>query len=1092
MPASNYQREKDGLRLQFKGINTVNPPDKMPPYKYPFAQNIRAYLRDRTTGRATMDSSVQNLGAPVHSLRRLNDTTPNGPINGFILVAGASVSLFANGIQVDSGLSGNPISLLPFRPNTSVQPWMYVGDSVKMDKVRSDGTTYKMGVQEPQIAPVVAFVPASDTVSTLGPVTVTYWGDSPHSGPTSNYIWKNTGDLEGSGPVRIDTPPTGVTTGNSLVFDSTPGSPATPVAWTQYTEYVGTVNTNGISVTWQTGSQFNGLVAGNTVVITGVTYTIAASPSPTNTTLALTTSAGIQLDADYQAAAISGTTPVFQPALESEGYADFNFAIEATLYIPVAGTYTLSFVSKDEAIWGIGNNGQGVATWAGPSGGTVLASSGQTKTALNGYPLMPKTITTGGTGQADSGSVAVTFSAAGNYPLEIDYDYWYHSGRTLVVLCNGINIPPIPSSVITESQYRYTYRGSSTGATSNPSPSSPEQPLSVLANNITANFSLDPQVDKIDFYRLDTGLENFTYVGTIANAPLTSNLLQPVTATGIPFQVQIGAPPGTSVYPGELALIDLGGSQETVTVLGVAPFPLMFTIVSMSYFRNQLELVVTIVLTSITNIQVGDSVVVSGVSITSTSGTPPSGFTLNQGYTVTSINVATKTLTMQVIYSTHFRNFSYTVNGGAGALADNTQQGVSIIANFTKTHPALAQFVSFAGTFNDTLLDSDVAANPILAFDNFEPFPSIDLPRKGIVNVVNGVVAWVSGDQFNVRWLPGTIIIIGGTAFTLNARPTTTTTLTATNVDNVGGIEEIIVPNNGAGISYEISEPILAAQPLPYLFGPTDNVSFFFGVGDPLRPGTLYWSKGNNPDSAPDTNQQDVTSPSEPLQNGCIVNGYGWVASTERAWLIVPNFFNALSTASGTAGSTWTLQLSSLTRGLYIPRCLCVDGGGNVFFRAKDGIYISPGGQGGRSITDGDLYNLFPHEGRAPENYTIGPYTIYPPDDTQPQMQKMNIADGYLYYDFVDTFGNNSTLVYDIAAGGWVIDIYQFPAFVHVLEEGPNVNGVLIGCMDGSIRPLDDNGVENATSVLLMPSINAGDTREEKHWADVWIEGEIG
>ena len=61
---------------------------------------------------------------------------------------------------------------------------------------------------------------------------------------------------------------------------------------------------------------------------------------------------------------------------------------------------------------------------------------------------------------------------------------------------------------------------------------------------------------------------------------------------------------------------------------------------------------------------------------------------------------------------------------------------------------------------------------------------------------------------------------------------------------------------------------ILAAQPLPYLWGPSDNINFTLGVGDTLRPGTLYWCEADNLDSAPDTNQHDVTDPSEALVNG--------------------------------------------------------------------------------------------------------------------------------------------------------------------------------------------------------------------------------
>lgn len=988
-----YQRDPDGMRLQFRGMNVVLPPDKMPPGKFPFAQNVRAYQRDRVLGRATLDAAVETLPNSVHSLRRLNDLTPAGPTAGFILVAGVGNLLMANQTIVDSGLSGNPLSLVPFRPNASVQPWMYVGDSVRMDKVRSDGLCYLMGIAEPQAAPAVFSTPASNVMSLVGPVTVTYWGDSPHSGPTGNYIWKNAGDLGGSGPIRQSTAPTGVTTGNSLLFDVTPGSQSVPMAWTTYAQNTGTVNTNtsgGFNVLWVSGSQFGNLQSGEPIIIGTTTYSILNVVS--STALTLTTSAGVQTGVTYQATAISGTTPLFQPALESEGYSDFNFCLEATLYVPAAGTYILTATSKDEFLWGIGGTSTGTASWAGPTGGQVLSSSGQTKTALNGYPLMPKTNTNDGGGQTDAGNVSVTFSAAGNYPIEIDFDFWYHSGRTLQIKANGINIPPLPGSVITQAQYRYTYRSSATGATSNPSPESPEQSLSVLANYVTPTPSTDPQVDKIDFYRLDTGLLNFTYVGTTTNSASSTTTLSAVTITGSEQPVQLASI--ASLSAGQQAIIDSGANEEAVTILSVHPLRVV------------------------------------GLHVTP----------------------------------------------------------AFITAIFTQTHLAGVPFSSASTTFFDHLLDTDVAANPLLEFDNFQPFPSIDLPKAGTVNVSGGVATWQSGDFFNVRWLPGTVIIVGTIAYTLDKRPTDARHLTATNTEIVGGISTVVPITSGTGLSYNIAEPILAAQPLPYMWGPTDNVNFAFAVGDPLRPGTLYWSKGNNLDAAPDTNQQDVTSPSEPLVNGCIVGGLGWVASAERAWLIYPNFFNALATVQGTVGSTWTLQESSLKRGLYMPRCLTVDGGDNVFFRAKDGIYMSPGGQGGQSITDEDLYNLFPHEGRIPEPITRAGYAIYPPDDSQPQLQKMNVANGYLYYDYIGTNGRPQTLVFDIAAGGWVVDVYQYPAFVHVLEEGPNVNGTLVGCTDGSVRPLTDNGAEIATSVILMPSFNAGDTRAQKHFGDLFIE----
>src|SRR5271157_2666566 len=900
-------------------MNTVLPPDAVPPGKFPYAQNLRAYLRDSVTSRATQDSSVVQMDSgPVHSLRRLNDSTPAGPSGGFILVGGVAGGLYANSTGVDGSFSGNPLSLVPFRPNASVQPWMYVGDSVKMDKVRSDGLCYKMGIAEPQSAPVITGTPISSVISLLGPVTVYVWNAAngePSSTNGNTFFWRNPTDTAGRGPIETIATAALVTSGNSLSFDegvSPAGSYAIPVKWAQYTVNVGTVSTAGVNVTWDSGDQFTNIVAGQKVIIAAIQYTVAVSPAPTNTTFSVTSSAGTQTGVNYYAAVPDGTVPLYQPALASEGYV-FNAAVLATLYIPAPGNYTISVDFVNDIIYGIGNSGTGLATW---TNNAPISNAGQTKTVVNAYPLLPRTMSIDGNGYSyGSGSVVVNFSQAGNYPLEINWNYGntQHSvpSRILWLHVNGLSVPPLPATPITSAQYRYTYRGSATGATSNPSPSSPVQVLAVIANSLVASPSSDPQVDKIDFYRDDLGLLQFTYVGT---GPNTS------------------------------------------------------------------------------------------------------------------------------------------------------------------------------AAFSDTLLDTDVAANPVLEFDNYEPFPSIDLPRKGIVNVSGGVAAWVSGDQFNIRWLPGTVIIVGTVAYTLDKRPTSVTQLTATNVENVAGIEIVVPLTDGSGLTYEIAEPILAAQPLPYMWGPTDNVAFAFAVGDPLRPGTLYWSKGNNLDAAPDTNQQDVTSPSEPLQNGCITNGIGLVFSTERAFLIYPNFFNALATVQETVGATWTLQESISTRGLYLPKCLAVDGGGNVFFRAKDGVMHSPGGQGAKSITDDDLYNLFSHEGKVPQPVTRGAFTVYPPDDTKPLAQRMNVANGYLYYDYLDATSTPRTLVYDIVAAGWVVDQYEYPAVLHILEEGAGINGVLLGCTDGKVRPLSDSGAEIGCAILLTPCENAGDTRALKHWGDIYIE----
>lgn len=1094
----DFQREKPGQRLDFGGMDLVHPVDLLPPGKFAFCQNIRRYIKGGIIGRNLLTGALYTLSASLHTIRRLNDSTPNGPPSGYSIINGAGtvLSLWNTTIGVSnvaSGLSGNPVSVVPFRPNASVQTYGYVADSAAQGQVTLDtqylisgdpvsfvsngmmkvtywndngvspvAICWKMGIKEPQLAPVVSTqntsvtttgtleattvpwnnysganasydfgqtdaytgqpggVPPFDgtapfvvdvqnasfitidsitgvatvngnaaaTPTTPGPVTSTYpayfiqaigtgdtppvsatiitgaftdgagnvvpvgvaplfipsvvdvgavigvtngitvpygavafqigidssgntfnsnsgsfaititvttdalptvtsilgnltayyWGDSPTSGPVASYIWKNPDDPGGSGPTRSISNAVGNTTGNSFIFDATftDGIPALPG-----------IGTEDVPMEWTILNPQSVAVGTNPVFAAPITATY-----PTNT-----------------------------------NFSNFNFCLFGNIYFPAAGHYTFNLTNHDDIIWGIGGGVTLVsATSTFNGGGTTpaLSSSGQTITVAQGYPLLPRgPYESGEGGDYATASVIVNVPTAGIYPIEVDYDYWFHSGRILLIDASPMPggeptiIPPLPASVRQEVQYRYVYRSSATGAQSNPSPESAQQTIPVVANTITSFWSPDPQVDVVDYYRIDSVTAEFTYVNTGPNDDADA----------------------------------VDGTNTPVT-------------------------------DSLTDTELGDQ---------------------------------------------------------------------------------------------------------LLSYDNYEPFPSIDLPQKGTLNSSGGVLTWVSGGAiggsstgFNIRWLAGTEILIGSPtslAYTFIARPTSPTSVT------IPGVPD------GENLAYEIPEPILAAQPLPYMWGPTDNINFAYAVGDPLRPGTLYWCAGSNLDSAPDTNQQDVTDPGEPLVNGAITGGLGVVFSIKRAWLILPNFFNAVATATGVAGSTWSLQESGITRGLYIPRCVVVTGGGNIFFRVDDGIHISPGGAASQSITDNDLFPLFQHENSAPPvAITIAGYTIYPPDDTQPQLQRFSYQNGYLYWDYVGIDSNPHTLVFDEQAGGWVLDVYTPPATIHAPDEGPSVGNTLVGCSDFTARLLSSGGAEAATAVLLTPAFDAGDTRAIKKFGDLYIE----
>lgn len=374
-----------------------------------------------------------------------------------------------------------------------------------------------------------------------------------------------------------------------------------------------------------------------------------------------------------------------------------------------------------------------------------------------------------------------------------------------------------------------------------------------------------------------------------------------------------------------------------------------------------------------------------------------------------------------------------------------------------------------ATAFNDTLSDLAAASNQELEFDNFEPFPSIDLPRSGTLTAAGQILTPTTGDIFNIRWLPGTVILIGSPdqlGYTAVRRPTSTTSWDFTNNDST-----VPAIPDGTSLTWNIAEPALAQQPLPYMWGPTDNINFVYAVGDPLRPGTLYWCKGNNLDSAPDTNQLEVTDPSEPLVNGAMSNGLGVLFSIKRAWIIEPNFYNALATVTGTTGSTWSLQATAINRGLFIPRCIAVEGGGRIFFRVDDGVLVSTAGSSPTSITDSSLYPLFSHEGSVPVSITRNGITFWPPDDSQPQLQQFNVNLGFLYYSYADTNGNRHVLTFDILSLAWVLDAYSTTPTTFASNEGQSVQGVLVGCADNTLRQLSNTGTETVTSTVVTPAI---------------------
>jgi hypothetical protein len=112
---------------------------------------------------------------------------------------------------------------------------------------------------------------------------------------------------------------------------------------------------------------------------------------------------------------------------------NYQLIILFTLNVPVAGTYTFTNKHHDGTIWGMGNG-------AILNSGTSDNPEGQTVTAAQGYPLFGGTNIGLEGGGVSSDTFSVTFPTAGEYPGEIDYAFWYHSGQQMQLMCNGFPI----------------------------------------------------------------------------------------------------------------------------------------------------------------------------------------------------------------------------------------------------------------------------------------------------------------------------------------------------------------------------------------------------------------------------------------------------------------------------------------------------------------------------------------------------------------------------------------------------------------------------------------------------------------------------
>ena len=340
--------------------------------------------------------------------------------------------------------------------------------------------------------------------------------------------------------------------------------------------------------------------------------------------------------------------------------------------------------------------------------------------------------------------------------------------------------------------------------------------------------------------------------------------------------------------------------------------------------------------------------------------------------------------------------------------------------------------------FVDNYADDAVAQNEALELDNYEPFPTIEKPFGAIITAAAGTIAvarFTSGSVSQANavagvLLPGNLVQIGSAnVYTLWTRPTFLRSSGFQYYFLFQFVENIGNPSLNSALT--ITEPLIANQLLPYVWGPDVN-GVLFAVGDFYRAGSVSHTKPQNPDAGLDA-VDELCPPTEPLQNGVVMDGLSFVASPNRWW--------AGHTSQDEAGNLKYNWIEvPVGSGLAAPFAICTDGR-YIYFVDKYGIKRHANGPG-ESVTDADLFNLFPHEGIGGKDVTYNQQTFYAPDYRYALSFRLAVVNGWLYFDYLDSTATYRTLVMNTRNLAWQgTDVYGIPVSPISIHAGVTLPG---------------------------------------------------
>lgn len=1180
--ADEFLRPQEGFRFQFGGMKTNSRPDSLPPGKYPLAINVRGYsdgtIQSRPGAVASFTASPTGILYPISDMRTYAAlATSNLPrtlaydLNGRVWLDNSTlVGTLAGGV------GSNGAAMIPFRPNASPQPWMYIANGADYQKFSSPDLAdaviaQKVGIAEPPSAPDASIaenfidliaVPGYVNAGTAGAPgasnRLTDTAGTVLQDPTGAAIWTvqvaTTVAYQKLQQLLISTTqfmvmdvfvvlPTPLTIQSIYYFTGTTGR-CVIVPASLATESEDTIFKDAILSTIRRGTMI--LIGAEKCYV----WSVSAGPDGGIAIETSTTGAHTTADALTTVPAISVIAGMATSSSAVAGPTVATSTLGGPTLSPWTGAPTLSlavsaldanFAQSNMAPGGPGGDGTELLSVTGfgfaiPGTATILGIQASVYWAgQSGATDSLVSLIKAGTVQGNDHSEGIDISLASSYPFVYGTasDKWgitwapadinaANFGLGLGAVNNNLSVsrlakvdfvrlqifyftptgtisPPVAGQAITDPDTTYTVGVGIGTLTSGAVPSNPFN-LSGVSFQIEDYISLGIFVDVLANltemkFLLDVDDGSFTknfYYFTVRPSDITAAVANTVTqlASSQTVTQRAGIDAENAAISAQAGYFDVtsgsqllpGSSQWTQVVFPISSLirvgndqtKSLQTLVKIQYLWNA---------SGALNVANDLPFVFGGFQPDVGDIGAPLLYRVRPRARTTGVVGNPSPATR---YGVSPRRGQVTVYLPSAAYDpqidtwDIFRYGGAVTEwRFIGSTP------SGSLTFADNFDDAAAQAGDALDFDNFEPWPSVDLPNLGTASIVNGTIAVVSSPNSNIlNYLPGTLVQLGGlNVYTLYARPLF---ISGTNcllqfVENAGA---------GTNIPYIIQEPLLANQHLPYMWGP-DATGTVFACGDGLRPGTVSFSKNYAPDSAPDTYNIEISPPSEPLVGGETLDGLAFVASPERWWALYPQ--------PGNVAQRYTVVQQPFARGIAAPFAHCNDTV-SIYWVAKDGVYSSSKG----SLTDADLYNLFPHEGIQGEDYVYNGVIISAPDYRRVYLFRLFFSLGYLYFIYQDTNGVYRSLTLDVNRMAWSYDAYPngLTAGCHV-EQIPQTgsraetlfasfasagggNFKTFGCIQ-TVNQNDFFGTP-IPCVLANNEFDGGDVRAPKQWGDFFVD----